>query len=165
MATTRAYLTRDNAQVPSANFASLGKINASERRSVLVFNPAAPSDEEAMWDITGWEGLTTPVTAIVNFTCAANTGNVQFNASVEAITPNVDTIDMATATGYDTENTGTPQTVPGTAGHPGSQSITLTNDDGIAVDDMVRIMVACDVTGSTTAGDVQIIGVAIKDAA
>jgi hypothetical protein len=116
-----------------------------------------------MWDFPGWEGLTTPVSAIINFTCAGTTGNVQFNVEIEAITPDTDTNDLDATASYATENAGTAQAVPAVAGRAGNQTITLTNNDSLAIDDMGRLRLACDVTGSTTAGDVQVHSIILRD--
>ncbi len=160
---TRAVLTPQSAEFPSSNFPELKTINSTERRMVLAFD--AGTEETCAWTLVAPQGLTGTLTAVVHFTMAsATTGTVQFGVSIEAVTPDSDTLDLDAATGYDTENTGTAQTVPGTAGQLGDQSVTLTNQDSIAAGDLVRVKLANKLAG-TAAGDVHVHSVELRDAA
>ena len=77
--------------------------------------------------------------ATVHFFMASDTTNdVAIDVFVEAFTPNVDGVDLETASNWDTVNAGT-KSVGGTdAGDPLDLDITLTNKDSVAADDLVR---------------------------
>lgn len=155
--------TAVSAEFPSTNFPDLTTINPTERRHVLAFDDT--TEESCAWTWTAPVGVTAPLTADVFFVMAtATTGTVAFGVSIEAINPDVDTVNLVVATDYDTENVGTAQTVPGTVGFLGSQTITLTNDDGITDGYGVRIKLAGKTTGTAT-GDALVTALAIRDSA
>jgi hypothetical protein len=94
----------------------------------------------------------------------ATSGKVDFEVSVEAITP-ADAIDTDSASSFDTVNAGN-QTVPATAGHLGVLTITLTNKDAVAAGDMVRFKLerdADDGTDDTAAGDARVYGMTVYE--
>lgn len=78
--------------------------------------------------------------ALIGFFMASdNTNDIALEVFVEAVTPDTDTIDLETATGWDSANAGTVSLAGSTAGDPLSLTITLTNKDGVAAGDLVRI--------------------------
>lgn len=162
---TIAILTAPSAQFPSANFPELKTIHTTERRFILSFDAA--TEESCTWDLVAPQSLTGALTAVVFYSMAsATTGGVRVGVSVEAVTP-TDALDLDAATGYDTENAASDTGVPGTAGHMESISVTLTNADGVAAGDLVRIKLARKVAHAddTASGDLQIHAVDLRDAA
>lgn len=87
---------------------------------------------------------------------SANSGKVDKEVSVMAVTDG-DAQDLD-ADSYDTPNAGN-ETVPGTAGHMSEISIALTNADGAAAGDYLRIKLerdADDATDDTATGDCEL---------
>ena len=78
------------------------------------------------------------------FMASDNTNDVAFDVFIEAVTPGSDTIDLETATGWDSANPGTISVSGSTAGDPLSMTITLTNKDSIAAGDWCRVGIRCD---------------------
>lgn len=94
----------------------------------------------------------------------ATSGKVDFEASVEAITPD-DATDTDAAESFDTANAAN-ETVPGTAGYMSVLTITLTNKDSVAAGDMVRIKLerdADDGTDDTATGDARVYGCCVRE--
>ena len=119
-----------SAEYPAANFP---QFTLSNRRPVLAFDAATA--EACQWTTKAPVGITGTLTAIVTYAMAsATSGGVAFTVEVEAITPG-DAVDTDAADSFDSVNTGTDATVPGTAGHIDTVSITLTNADSIAAGD------------------------------
>lgn len=150
------------AEFPSSNFPALG---LSNRRPVLAYD--ASTSETAYWTFVAPQGLTGALTAVLTYAMAsATSGGVAFDVAVEAITDG-DAVDTDAATSFDTVNTGTVASVPGTAGHIDQVSVTLTNADGMAAGDLVRLSVArATANGSDTAtGDAYLLAVELRDAA
>jgi len=91
---------------------------------------------------------------------SATTGTIEFEVSVWAITDG-----EATGTeSYDTVNNGS-ETVPATAGLSSDLSITLTNADSVAANDLVMIRVfrdADDGTNDTATGDLELRAVSLE---
>ena len=88
----------------------------------------------------------------------ATSGTVEWEVAVEAVT-DADALDLDTASGWDTVNTGT-ATVPATAGYLDVITVTLTNKDSVAAGDMVRISLsrdADDATNDTATGDARVL--------
>jgi hypothetical protein len=108
------------------------------------------------------------VTARVYFIMAsATSGKVDFEIAVEAITAG-DALDLDTSESFDTVNTGTAPTVPGTAGYLGTMDITLTNKDSAAAGDYVRLSLARDAadgTNDTATGDAYVLLVTLLESA
>lgn len=119
-------------------------------RPVMTFDA---TDEEAMTSIEvpmpgQYAGGT--VTATIHFAMASdNTNDIALDVYVEAKTPNTDTLDMETATGWDTVNSATVSLVGSTAGDPLTLVVTLTNKDSVAAGDLVRFGIRRD----TDSGD------------
>lgn len=165
MANTRLVLLPNAAEFPSANFPQLMAIHSTERRQVLAFDAATV--EGCRWTFAAPQGLTGTMNAIVYYCMAsATSGKVDFEASIEAVTPD-DALDLDAATGFDTANAAN-ETVPGTAGYMSSLAITLTNNDSMAAGDLVRLKLerdADDGTDDTATGDAYVLAVEFRDAA
>jgi len=160
MATTRFALTPEQAHYPATNFPAFTKVND---RPVLAFDTT--TSETCYWTIVAPQGLTGALSAIIHFFGnAAGTAGVAFDVAVEAITPG-DAVDLDSATSFDTVNGGNAATLA-TQGHQTSVSITLTNADGIAAGDYVRISLARDVADAndTFAADAYVTLVEIREA-
>ena len=67
-----------------------------------------------------------------------NSGSAVFAVYVEAITPG-DTLNVTTADGFDSSNTGTTDLSGSTAGDLLAQTVTLSNKDSVASGDQVRL--------------------------
>ncbi len=95
------------------------------------------------------------VTARIAFyTASDNTNDVAFDVFVQAVTSNADTLNMGSATSWDTANSGTASVSGTTAGDLRHLDITLTNKDSVAAGDDVIIGVRRD----TDSGNDDIVG-------
>jgi predicted RecA/RadA family phage recombinase len=162
MTTTRAVLTPYEAEFPVNSFPQLLVVLS---RPVLAFD--ATTSETAYWTLVVPSGYTSPMTAVITYMMAsAITGGVAFDVAVEAVTDG-DALDLDAGTSFDTVNTGTQATVPGTVGYIDQITITLTNGDSAAVGDYYRISVARAVANAadTATGDLYLLLVALQDAA
>jgi hypothetical protein len=92
---------------------------------------------------------------------SATTGDVDVDAEVEAVTP--DNSESGTSDSFDTVNSEDNNAVPGTAGQEFTVSVTLTNDDGVAAGDMVRLRLTRDAASDTAAGDLYVRGVDLRE--
>lgn len=160
---TRMILTPNAAEFPSANFPQLSRVN---NRPVLAFD--ASTDESCYWTFIAPQGITGTLSAIVTYIMAsATSGTVDFEGSIEAISDG-DAVDIDAGDSFDTANTITAPTVPGTAGHIDQFTITLTNKDSIAAGDLCRFRLmrdADDATNDTASGDCYVLSVELRDAA
>jgi hypothetical protein len=164
MTNTRLILTPQAAEFPSTNFPQLLTIHSTERRFVLAYDGATA--ETAMWTAVVPQGWTGTVNAVISYCMSsATSGGVAFSVTLEAVT-SADALDLDTATGYDTTNTGTDAAVPGTAGYMDQITIALSNLDSAAAGDLLRISVtrAVDNAADTATGDCYVLAVEIKDA-
>jgi hypothetical protein len=163
MATTRAILTPYSAEFPTSNAAALTRVN---ERPALAFDAA--TDESARWTLAVPQGFTGTMTAVISYIAAsATTGAVRFQVQVEAFTA-ADAVDLDATTSFDTANSNG-GTVPGTAGHLGQISVTLTNQDSAAAADYLRIHLNRDADGTSgtddATGDCYVLVVELRDAA
>lgn len=162
MATTLAYLTPFSAEFPSSNFPALLTVN---QRPVLAFD--ASTKETCYWTLGVPQGVSTTLSAIVTYMMAsATSGKVDFEVAVEAVTAG-DATDLDATTSFDTANSITAPTVPGTAGYIGQFTCTLTNADSLAVGDYLRLSLArdaADATNDTATGDCYVLGVELQKA-
>lgn len=144
----------------SQNGAVLG-INAGVRPYVDYPNSSTPA---AAWTMVAPQGLTTPLSLVVTWSCTGTSGNVQFNAQVGAVSDG-DVISMNGTTDYDTANSGSSAAVPGTANRPKQSTITLTNNASVAAADIMRILLTRynSVSGNTS-GNVWVYSVELRDA-
>lgn len=97
---------------------------------------------------------------------SATADKVDFEVSVEAFTA-ADAVDLDAGESFDTANAAD-QTVPGTAGHLGVLTITLTNKDSVAAGDYVRLKLerdADDATNDTATGDARVLMVVLREEA
>lgn len=159
---TRFDLQPAAAQFPSTNFPAL---TVSNSRLVLCYDAA--TQETAYWEAVAPQGLTGTWTAVISYRMlSATTGGVAFEVAVEAVSPG-DAVDLDATSSFDTANSGSDTAVPGTAGYMDQISITLTNMDGVAAGDRLRISVARKVADAndTATGDCCLIGVEIRDGA
>jgi hypothetical protein len=163
MADSRFVFTPNAAEFPTANYPQLTVAN---QRPALAFD--AGTDEACQWTAVAPQGLGTTLTVKIFYIMAsATTGLVDFEADVEAVTPDSDTVDLDAGDSFDTANAQAGDSVPGTAGYLGVLSITLTNKDSIAVGDYFRLRIrrdADDVTNDTATGDCLVLAVELQDA-
>ncbi len=136
----------------------------SNDRPALAFDAATA--EYAVWTDAAPTGLAGTITATITYTMAsATSGKVDFTGEIEAVTSG-DALDFDAATSFDTANTITAPTVPGTAGYPQQFTITLTNADSLAAADYYRFRLmrdATDGTNDTAAGDALVELVELRD--
>lgn len=103
------------------------------------------------------------LTAKIQYSMASATSNsVDFEISIMAVS-DADSQDLDSDS-YDTVNSGS-DTVPGTAGHFGEISITMTNADSVAAGDYVRIKLSRDSddgTNDTATGDCEVRAVTLE---
>jgi hypothetical protein len=95
----------------------------------------------------------------------ATSGKVEFEVSVEAVTP-ADALDLDSASSFDSVNNGVTDPVAGTAGYLMKLTVTLTNKDSVAAADYVRIKVSRDAddgTNDTATGDARLLCVVLRE--
>jgi hypothetical protein len=135
------------------------------RRPVLAFD--ASTQETCYWTGLAPQGLTGTLTLVVSYIMAsANTGSIEFEAAVEAVTE-LDATDLDSTTSFGSVNTGS-ESVPGTPGYLGQVSITLTNNDSLAAGDYFRLSLSRDAddgTNDTATGDLYVLAVELRDGA
>lgn len=106
------------------------------------------------------------IKAICHFFMASdNTNDIALDVFVESKTPNSDTLDLEAATSWDSANSGTVSLSGSTAGDPLTLTITLTNNDSIAVGDLVRFGIRrdCDSVNDDATGDLYLASVEIQE--
>lgn len=161
---TRFVGLPESAHFPSTKFPQLTQIN---QRPVLAYDAA--TDEAAYWTDVAPQGLTGTLTLLITYCMAsATSGTVGLQAQIEAISDG-DTVDVDSATSFDTVNNSASTTVPGTAGFIDQITITLTNVDSIAAADLYRISVNRDADGSaitdSASGDLYLLAIELRDSA
>lgn len=138
---------------PSSNSPDRG---VAQNRTYLAFNDTTAETcyTPAFRLPDAFVGPDTMKVAIGYFMTSATTGDVKFTVAVEAVT-DADTLDLDSNSDFDTANaTGGTATVPATQGHLDVLTISLTNDDGAAAGDMVRLAIARDPSvASNASGD------------
>lgn len=128
-------------------------------RPVLAFGD---TDEEAALTLEtkmpGQYAAGTLKATIDFFTASDNTNDLAMDVFVEAKTPGSDTLDMETASSWDSANSGTVSVNGTTAGDPLSLTITLANKDSVAASDLVRFGIRrdCDSANDDIIGDVYV---------
>jgi len=161
MPTTRAILSPLSAEFPATNNAALLTVNA---RPVLAFDAA--TSETVYWSLLVPQGVSGALSAVITYMMAsATSGGVAFDVAVEAVSDG-DATDLDSATSFGSVNTGTVAAVPGTAGYIDQLSITLTNNDSLAVGDYLRLSVARAVANAadTATGDCYILAIELREA-
>ena len=104
---TRYVGVPESAHFPSSNFPQLTQIN---QRPVLAYDAA--TDESAYWTDIAPQGLTGTLTLIITYCMAsATSGTVGLQAQIEAVSDG-DTVDLDSATSFDTVNNSASTTVP-----------------------------------------------------
>lgn len=160
--TTRGDFGPLNAEFPSANFPQLMTINTTDRRPVLAFDAA--TSEKCYWRATAPQGLTGAQTMVVTCVMAsATSGTLALRVGVEAITP-LDAVAVATAASFDTLNSSSNTTVPGTL-IEFALSIVLTNIGSMDAADSVRFSLDRDVATDSAAGDAYVLSAEWRDSA
>jgi len=162
MSTTRIFLSPKSADFPASAYAQLSAIF---NRKVIAFD--ASVEESIEWTFRAAQGLTGPLTLECDFIMASAVANsIVLGATVEAVTPG-DAVDLDSADSFASTNNSSAVTVPGTAGYLARATITLTNDDGIAAGDLVRVKISRKVSdgGDTATGDLYLLGAELRDAA
>lgn len=160
MATTRAILTPLAAEFPASGYAALTSIN---NRPALAFDAAA--DEAAQWTFVAPQGITGALTAVLTLIGgAAGTNSTYWQVSVEAVT-SADATDLDAIDSFDTANAGN-VAMPATQGHMVQLSIALTNADGVAAGDYLRVRVNRDADNAADnfAADAYLLAVEIREA-
>lgn len=160
MATTRLVFTPTAAEFPASNFPALGIDGQS--RPYLAFDTTTA--ETCYWTFVAPQGLTGALTAIVTYRAAsATSGTAAFSVALECITDG-DSTDTDAGSSFDTANSPSTVTVPGTAGYIDQYSVTLTNADSIAAGDYCRLSLARNVASDSASGDLQVLAVEIREA-
>lgn len=163
MANTIDRLLPGDMDSPASDFPKLLRVGTDPKRFVLAFDAATP--QAAYWTRTARQGLTGTLKLLLHyFMASATSGKIDFEASIEAVTPG-DTFSMVGAASFDTVNAAN-ETVPGTVAYPETLEITLTNKDSIAAGDQYRVKLerdADDGTDDTAAGDCYVTIVEIQD--
>jgi len=127
---------------------------------VLLFDDTTP--EGVYWVFRMPQDYASgPVLKIIYSMASAVANNVEFEISLWAITDGED----GDTESYDAVNVGTAPTVPGTAGLIDEYSITLTNADSLAANDLVCIKMfrdADDATNDDATGDCEVRAVSLE---
>ncbi len=141
----------------------------TQNRPVLAFDAAAQesSRSPAFQMPAAYTGSGTLKVDIHYAMASATSGTVNFEVSVEAITPG-DAVDLITTESFDSVNSGS-ATVPGTAKTLGLMTITLANKDSVAAGDYVRLKVDRDGddagSDDSASGDVYVLLVVVREEA
>lgn len=162
MARTIAILTPFSAEFPTTNYPELRLVN---RRPTLGFD--ATTDETCYWTLIAPQGITTPLTLVITYMMAsATTGNVVFQAALEAVTDG-DATDLDNVTSFDTTNGSAATAVPAVAGYIDQISVTLTNNDTVAAADYLRLALNRDANhaSDTATGDAYVLACELRDSA
>ena len=149
---------------PDTAFPQLQKLTTPDRM-VLSFDQSTV--EACYWTGIVPDGWTGTITAYIYYIAAANSGKVDFEVSVEAVSDG-DAVDLDAGSSFDTVNTITAPTVPATAGYIDVITCTLSNDDGAVAGDYIRFKLerdADDATNDTLAADCHVLGMEIQDGA
>lgn len=98
---------------------------------------------------------------VVHCVAEATTGDVDLDASLEAVTP--DAGESVLSDSFDTVNSSDNNSVPSTVGHLFSITISLTNDDGVAAGDECRIRLTRDQASDTLAANLHVLSVELRE--
>lgn len=159
MSTTLFVGTPLAAEFPASNFPQL---LLSNRRPALAYDAA--TKETAYWTFQVPQGFTGTPSAVLTLAMAsATSGNTIWDVAIEAITSG-DATDTDATTSFDADNVSSSVAAPATAGYITQTTITLTNNDSMAVSDYIRVSVARDAAnGSDTAtGDAYLLSVELR---
>jgi len=158
-----AFIGDNDAQLVGGDV--LAPLSAKKGRPVLVFDDtaeaAATSPEYAM--PASFAGGTLKAT-VFGFAATNAADGVVFDVFVEAKTPDTDTLDLETATSWDSANSSGDWDLSGTtAGDPTDIEVTLTNKDSVAAGDLVRFGIRRDTdhANDDASGDFYILAIVI----
>lgn len=156
--TPKVLLPPGAAEFPTSNFPQYTKVND---RPVLAFD--ASTDESCYWTFVAPSFTGTPKLYVYMMMASATSGDIYFQAAVEAVTSG-DSTDLDATTGFDTANT-QGETALSTAGYMRIIAITLTNNDSMAAEDLVRIKLNRDADNAsdTATGDCYVLMCALMD--
>lgn len=93
---------------------------------------------------------------------SATSGSVAWQVYVEAVTPG-DAEDVLTTTNNDGSSNDETTGVPGTAGHLGRSTITLTNKDSVAAGDLMRVLLLRRAPLDDASGDCRVLNVTLRE--
>lgn len=152
---TAAHLPDDSAGSAAAQ---IQKKTSSDANDPQVFWVEAlfddSTDEHIYFQFLMPDNYDSAPVVDVYYKATADTGNTSaFGARIAALSDG-DAADMD-ANAFDAHNGGT-STTPGTAGHLDVVSITMTNDDSVAANDMVILCVYRDESADGAAGDLEV---------
>jgi hypothetical protein len=164
--TVLAYLTARGAELPAGEYYRLETISVSGgNRYAVKFDDTTA--QQIIWTLPILPGIYQGGALTLTLECiaaSATSGNVKVTAEVEAITPG-DAVDLDGATSFDTANSQT-TAVAGTAGYLFEVAVTLTNKDGAAAGDHLRLRVKRDAAdgADTATGDLRVLGATLTEA-
>lgn len=159
MARTLFIFTPQSCERPTTNYPTRHRDGQS--RFYLAFNDT--TDETCYWTFVMPQGVTGALSAVITYRASAASGTAAFEVAVEAITDG-DAVDTDSASSFDSVNTTSAATVPGTIGYIDQVSITLTNADSIAAGDYARLRLNRDVSADNAAGDLHVLTVELREA-
>lgn len=120
------------------------------------------TDEYWVFEAIAPVDITTPMTAYIKYAMVTeNSGTIAWSVAVEAITDGDH--DLTAGNYFDSENAFSADTVPATLGQHKTASKELTNADSISAGDLVRFRVLNDVSGGSTTGEADFLGMEIQD--
>lgn len=115
--------------------------------------------EFKLYTPVGWTG--TPTARVIYAMASATTGEVDIDIEVEVKNAG----DTILTRSFDTVNSSNGNAVPGTAGDIQFIDFDLTNHDSSVAERLIAFRIAYDQTGSTAAGNFQLLKLIIEDAA
>lgn len=151
--------------LPSSNYPERG---LAQHREYLGFDASTveTARTRAVRMPTAYTGSGTLKADIYYAMASATANKVDFEVSVEAVTP-ADATDLDAGESFDTANAAN-ETVPATAGYLSKLTVTLTNKDSVAAGDYVRLKLerdADDGTDDTATGDARVLLVVLREEA
>lgn len=131
-----------------------------DHRWELLFDDA--TDELCYWTFRLPENYSSaPAIKIQHKAASAATGNAGFDCAIMAVTPG-DSADVDTPS-FNTDNVGAANATPATAGHLDETSITLSNNDSMAANDMVTVRLNRNTAvASDLVGDIEVVAVSLE---
>ena len=157
MATGEIQLTTQAALIPVSSFPALKRHASSGTETpegwILAFDAGSSEYVYFQFKVPA-DYASDPVLKIYYSMASATSGAVRWNCNVMCTTDDADDLDTAAAGSDNAVN----DTVPNVAGELGIASITLTNNDSMAADDMCVIKVERDGAnaGDTATGDAEL---------
>lgn len=165
MASRFSFNSKNAVERPSQDGASVIRVvSAGQRlRSMLEFEGS--TEQTASFTEVAPVGLSPNLTATFFYTMAsAEAGDARWRIELEAITPNVDAVDLHAEHAFDAPNDAPAVAAPSVAGHLASVSVEITNGASVEVGDLLRFRVTY-LEASTAPGNALLSHVEISDAA